>query len=50
MRAQSGAVTTKPGVAVTRRAGWIACATREGGDPAPCRERDPARANFRPSI
>ena len=27
-----------------------ACATREGGDPAPCRGRHPARVNFRSSI
>ena len=48
--AQSGAVTTKPGAALRRRGRLEACATPEGGDPAQCRGRHPARVNFRSSV
>jgi CubicO group peptidase (beta-lactamase class C family) len=47
VHAQPGAVTTKPGDALTRRAGGKAWTAREGGDPAPCRGRHPVRRELR---
>jgi glyoxylase-like metal-dependent hydrolase (beta-lactamase superfamily II) len=40
------AVTTKPGDALTRRADSKAWTTKDGGDPALCRGRHPARPGF----